>query len=59
MQLSQQRALAVRAYLTGKGVEVGRIVATGYGMSRPIHLNATEAGRAENRRVEIAVVNTP
>ncbi len=59
LQLSQQRALAVRAYLTGKGVEVGRIVATGYGMSRPIHLNATEAGRAENRRVEIAVVNTP
>jgi outer membrane protein OmpA-like peptidoglycan-associated protein len=56
--LSQRRAEAVRAYLIGQGVEPGRIEAHGYGASRPMGDNATEAGRARNRRVQFEIVAT-
>ncbi|MDR1314303.1 MAG: OmpA family protein [Deltaproteobacteria bacterium] len=50
--LSERRARAVRDYLvTQFGVSAGRVSAVGYGKSRPIATNATDAGRAENRRV--------
>lgn len=51
-QLSQRRADAVRAYVVGKGIDTGRIAARGYGESKPVADNGTEAGRAENRRVQ-------
>ena len=54
--LSQRRANAVLSYLTTQGVNQQRMVATGFGESRPIADNATEAGRAQNRRVEIQIV---
>ncbi|WP_157231851.1 immunoglobulin-like domain-containing protein [Hyalangium minutum] len=50
--LSQRRSEAVRAYLISKGVDAERLEAKGYGEDRPIASNATNAGRAANRRVE-------
>ena len=53
LRLSQDRAEAVTAYLVGKGVSSGRISSKGFGEANPIADNATAAGRAQNRRVEI------
>jgi outer membrane protein OmpA-like peptidoglycan-associated protein len=55
LTLSQQRGDAVRAYLVSQGVSPDNITATGYGMSNPIADNATAAGRAQNRRVQLVV----
>lgn len=55
MTLSQKRADAVKAYLTGKGIEDNRLMATGYGQEKPVASNTTAGGRAENRRVEFSV----
>lgn len=54
--LSQRRAQSVASYLTGRGVNGQRFAVTGFGESRPIADNSTEAGRAQNRRVEIQIV---
>lgn len=51
--LSQRRAQSVADYLSGNGVAAQRISAYGAGSSQPIASNATDAGRAQNRRVEI------
>lgn len=53
--LSEQRALAVARYLGARGVAAERLVAVGYGPSRPLAGNDSEAGRRENRRVELLV----
>lgn len=53
MRLSEQRANAVRQYLVDKGVPAARISARGYGAEQPVASNATDAGRAQNRRVEL------
>jgi hypothetical protein len=42
-------------YLVSKGVDQNRLQAMGYGKSKPIASNATEEGRAENRRVELQI----
>src|SRR6202161_2997984 len=55
LTLSQQRGDAVRDYLISQGVSPDNITATGYGMSSPIADNATAAGRAQNRRVNLVV----
>jgi OOP family OmpA-OmpF porin len=55
MTLSQNRADAVAKYLIEKGVSPVRISATGYGESKPVDTNATAAGKARNRRVELSV----
>ncbi|MEC7519009.1 MAG: OmpA family protein [Myxococcota bacterium] len=52
MRLSGERAEAVRQYLMQQGIAAGRLTARGYGETRPIDTNRTEAGRANNRRVE-------
>lgn len=52
-KLSQQRASTVAQYLNGQEVAVERIAVIGYGETKPIADNQTEAGRATNRRVEI------
>ncbi|VXC12926.1 MULTISPECIES: OmpA family protein [unclassified Pseudomonas] len=51
--LSQRRAQSVANYLSANGVPGQRISAYGAGPSQPIASNATDAGRAQNRRVEI------
>jgi outer membrane protein OmpA-like peptidoglycan-associated protein len=53
--LSQRRALAAQSYLQSLGVPATRLQATGRGESEPIQSNDTDAGRAQNRRVEIAI----
>lgn len=55
LTLSRQRADAVASYLETRSVKSGRIDEKGYGELQPVADNATEAGRAENRRVDIAV----
>ena len=52
-KLSERRAQAVVDYLAAKGVYPGRIKASGMGLTKPIADNATEEGRAQNRRVTI------
>lgn len=53
--LSERRARAVAGILTAGGVSGNRIAAVGMGASQPIASNDTEAGRAQNRRVEIVI----
>jgi len=53
--LSQERAQAVLGYLADRGVSRDRLLATGYGSSRPTESNETESGREANRRVEFLV----
>ncbi|MDM8552992.1 OmpA family protein [Desulfobacterales bacterium HSG2] len=55
LSLSQHRADAVRAALIKRGVQASRITAKGYGETHPIADNKTEAGRRQNRRVEIII----
>jgi outer membrane protein OmpA-like peptidoglycan-associated protein len=57
LRLSEARARSVRDYLAGQGVDPDRLRAKGYGESRPIADNATAAGRAKNRRVELTRVD--
>ncbi len=52
-ELSQQRAVSVATVLANQGVVQGRFYITGRGEEDPIATNSTEAGRAQNRRVEI------
>ena len=52
-RLSEQRAMAVADYLTYQGVNKARVTTRGFGKSFPIASNDTDAGRAQNRRVEI------
>lgn len=57
-KLSERRAAAVKAYLVSKGVDAKRIYTEGKGEASPMASNATRAGRAKNRRVEVEVVGT-
>lgn len=55
LQLSQERAEAVRSFLVAQGVSPSSITAMGYGESNPITSNNTAEGRQQNRRVELVV----
>lgn len=53
--LSERRAQAVSGYLINRGISSRRITTRGYGETQPIASNDTEAGRADNRRVEFQI----
>lgn len=53
--LSEKRAASVSNYLKSIGVAGNRVTNIGYGPDQPIGDNNTEAGRAQNRRVEVAI----
>jgi outer membrane protein OmpA-like peptidoglycan-associated protein len=53
--LSERRSDAARNFLVGAGLDADRVSAMGRGEMEPIDSNDTEAGRQENRRVEVAI----
>ncbi len=55
LKLSKARAASVKSYLTGKGIDAGRLSSEGYGEQRPVASNDTEQGREANRRVEFEI----
>lgn len=55
-RLSEARALSVKDYLVKNGIDEFRLSSKGYGESNPVASNATRAGKAQNRRVEINLV---
>jgi outer membrane protein OmpA-like peptidoglycan-associated protein len=56
LELSKKRANAVKKYLIKNGVNSNRIIAEGYGFSKPIESNNTAEGRALNRRVDFKIL---
>jgi len=56
MKLSQSRAESVMDYIVAGGIGQNRIVAKGYGETRPVAFNTTDEGRAMNRRVEFKIL---
>jgi outer membrane protein OmpA-like peptidoglycan-associated protein len=57
LRLSQERADAVKELLVAKGISPDRISARGHGLKYPLVSNDTAAGRQQNRRVEVVVLN--
>jgi len=55
-RLSERRAQAVKDYLSRNSHAIGRLTARGYGLTQPIDTNETEAGRTNNRRVQLEVL---
>lgn len=56
LKLSQGRAQAVADYIAQKGIPKERVVAKGYGSTKPVASNTTAEGKAENRRVEFKIL---
>lgn len=55
MNLSQQRANAARDYLIAQNVSPSRVTTVGKGEREPVESNDSDAGRQQNRRVEVAI----
>ncbi len=55
-KLSERRAQSVKTALAGMGVDPARMTTIGFGKSKPIAGNDTEAGRQQNRRVELRII---
>jgi OOP family OmpA-OmpF porin len=56
LDLSNRRADAVVQYLGSKGIAADRLIPRGYGETRPVADNATDEGRAKNRRIEFQLI---
>ena len=56
LRLGQDRAEAVRRYLSKDGVALNRMATISYGQDNPVAANDTRAGRAQNRRVVVVVL---
>jgi len=57
LKLSNSRGLSVKNYFIANGIDATRISYQGYGESKPIDINTTESGRANNRRTEIEILS--
>jgi len=57
LRISRERAGSVADFLLDGGVSAQQLISQGYGATRPIADNATEAGRTANRRIEVSYVN--
>jgi len=57
LKLSEARAKAVANYIIQKGIGKERVVAKGYGLTKPVASNATKEGKAQNRRVEFTILD--
>ncbi len=55
--LSMERAKSVMAYVVSKGIDMNRLTAKGYGMTKPIASNKTADGKAQNRRTEVKILD--
>jgi hypothetical protein len=56
LPLSQNRANAVKNGLVQRGIDKDRIIAKGYGETKPVASNTTEAGKQKNRRTEVRIL---
>jgi outer membrane protein OmpA-like peptidoglycan-associated protein len=56
-KLSERRAKSVVGHLIDNGIAGERLVAEGVGESQPVATNETEAGRQQNRRVQVKIIN--
>ncbi len=56
LKLSNERAASVRTYLESQGIDGKRMESKGFGESKPIAENTTDAGKEQNRRVEIHII---
>ncbi len=56
LELSAERAVTVANFLIGAGLNASRLSAAGYAEHEPVATNASEAGRQENRRIEIVLL---
>ena len=57
LELSRRRSESVMEKLVADGIDSGRITTVGYGKKYPAYSNDTEADRAQNRRVEVIILN--
>ncbi|HSB91938.1 MAG TPA: OmpA family protein, partial [Flavitalea sp.] len=57
LQLSNDRAKSVVAYLQTKGIDKSRVSSKGFGETKPVAPNETEEGRAQNRRTEMRIIS--
>lgn len=57
LKLSQQRADAIKTWLTKKGIGAARIAAKGYGATQPVADNSNDEGRQKNRRTEVRILS--
>jgi len=57
LALSRKRADSVKDKLVEDGIEAGRITTVGYGKTFPVASNDTKAGKAQNRRVDVVILN--
>ena len=57
LRLSNERAASVRSFLISQSVSPTQLVSKGYGEAQPVATNSTDAGRAQNRRVEFRVLS--
>jgi outer membrane protein OmpA-like peptidoglycan-associated protein len=58
-RLSEQRAMTVRDYLVGQGINMNAVTAQGFGQNDPVASNANASGRQQNRRVQMVVSGEP
>lgn len=56
LMLSQNRAASVKSFLIENGVTADRLTSAGFGETMPVATNATKAGKAQNRRVEVKLI---